>query len=81
MFPRGFAATETPYFEDLNAEILKSREQGLKRCLVWKRTVQHGLDRLDVGREPLEVKQCLGREHPRNADLVVGHDHGRYPLT
>jgi hypothetical protein len=43
----------------------------LQRRTIGKLAVQHGLDRLYGSGEALKVKQCLGRENPGNADLIV----------
>ena len=63
--------TEPAYFQDLYAERLEPREQTLQGCLISKRPMYNGLYRLHRGAEPVEIKQSLGRENTRYADLVV----------
>jgi len=62
---------ELAYFQDLYAERLEPREQTLQGCLISKRPMYNGLYRLHRGAEPVEIKQSLGRENTRYADLVV----------
>lgn len=63
---------EPAYFQDLYAERLEPREQTLQGCLISKLPMYNGLYRLHRGAEPVEIKQCLGRENTGYADLVVG---------
>jgi hypothetical protein len=63
---------ELAYLQDLYAERLQPREQTLQGCLISKLPMHDGLYRLHRGAEPVEVKQSLGRENARYADLVVG---------
>jgi hypothetical protein len=37
---------ENPYAHDTRAEDLESCEEALQGCLIWKRALQEGLDRL-----------------------------------
>jgi len=62
---------ELAYFQDLYAERLEPREQALQGGLITKRPMYNGLYRLHRGAEPVEIKQGLGRENTRYADLVV----------
>ena len=62
---------ELAYFQDLYAERLEPREQTLQGGLISKLPMYDGLYRLHRGAEPVEIKQSLGRENTRYADLVV----------
>ena len=62
---------ELAYFQDLYAERLEPREQTLQGGLISKLPMDNGLYRLYGGAEPVEIKQSLGRENARHADLVV----------
>ena len=69
---RRIPGAEPTYFQDLYAERLEPREQTLQGCLISKLAMYNGLYRLHRGAEPVEIKQCLGRENTGYADLVVG---------
>ena len=66
-------------FENLHAERLEPGQESVQCRLILQGTVDDGLDPLHGRAEPLEVKQGLGRESARYADLVVEGRHHRAP--
>jgi hypothetical protein len=60
---------------ETRAEDLESCEEAVKGCLIRKRALQNGLDRLQRGSQLLVVLQGFGWENPRYAELVVRRSH------